>query len=48
MSVVMRVDFGYFLFGKREIHKEREGKKERGSDEIDNKKELKNNREIIF
>ena len=48
MSVAIRVDFGYFLFGKREIHKERVGKKERGSDEIDNKKELKNNKEIIF
>ena len=31
--------FWLFLFGKREIHKEREGKKERGRDEIENKKE---------
>ena len=40
MSVEMRVDFGYFLFGKREIHREREreGKKERGRDGIDDKK----------
>ena len=39
----MRVGFGYFLFGKREIHRERERewKKEIGRDEIDNKKELK-------
>ena len=43
MSVVMKVNFGYFLFGKREIHREREreGKKERGRDGIDDKKELK-------
>ena len=42
----MRVGFGYFLFGKREIHgeREREWKKEIGRDEIDNKRELK----IIF
>ena len=33
--------FWLFLFGKREIHIEREGKKEKGRDEIDNKKELK-------
>ena len=42
MSVVVRVGFWSFLFGKREIHREREGKKERGRDETDNKKELKN------
>ena len=34
--------FWSFLFGKREIHREREGKKERGRDEIDNKKRTKN------
>ena len=35
--------FGYFLFGKREIHREREreGKKERGRDGIDDKKIIK-------
>ena len=33
--------FWLFLFGKREIHIEREGKKEKGRDEIDNKKEVK-------
>ena len=46
MSVMMKVDFGYFLFGKRAIHivREREWKKERGRDGIDDKKELKNNK----
>ena len=50
MSVAVRVGFGYFSFGQREIHRgrEREGKKERGRDDIDNKKELKNNKEIFF
>ena len=34
-----------FVWKKREIHREREGKKERerGRDEIDHKKELQNN-----
>ena len=36
--------FWLFFMGKREIHTE----KERGRDEIWNKKELENNKEIIF
>ena len=50
MSVTVIVGFGYFSFGQREIHREREreGKKERGRDEIVNKKELKNNKEKTF
>ena len=43
MSVAVRVGFGYFSFGQREIHRgrEREGKKERGRDGIDDKKIIK-------
>ena len=33
---------------KRNTHRERDGEKERGRDEIWNKKELENNKEIIF
>ena len=43
-----RVGFGCFVRKERNTHREREEKKKSGKDEIDNKKELKNNKEIIF